>query len=316
MFPKDVPLDLNFNDDTNDYSKNLPLINKDDPILQFKSKSGQLFEGDAALFLKSIPSKSVDLIIADPPYSIKKAEWDTFASQEEYISWSLTWITEASRVLKDTGSLYIAGFSEIIADVKFRVAQEKLFVGAKWLIWHYLNKGNLGNDWGRSHETFIQFRKSKKFIMNQDFIRIPYGSHTLKYPSHSQSSNSAFSNNKKQERWQPNPMGAKPKDVIEIPTLNNGSPEKTNHPTQKPEELIRKFVLASSNRKDLIVDPFSGSGTTITVAEELGRNWLGNDISREYNKLAINRVTEAKHMTDEEWFWLDRKNELRRKGIR
>ncbi|MFT8382923.1 MAG: site-specific DNA-methyltransferase [Lacticaseibacillus paracasei] len=316
MISKNIPLDLDVANNSSNYSNTLDPINMGIPRMQFNSKSGTLYQGDATQFLKTIPSGSVDLIIADPPYSIKKAEWDTFSSQENYVNWSLEWIIEASRVLKSNGSLYVAGFSEIISDIKYRVSQEKLFVGARWLIWHYLNKGNLGNDWGRSHETFIQFRKSKDFIMNQDYARIPYGSHTLKYPSHPQSSNSEFSNNKKRDNWHPNPMGAKPKDVIEVPTLNNGSPEKTSHPTQKPEELIRKFVLTSSNRGNLVVDPFSGSGTTVTVAEELGRRWLGNDTSRDYNNLAIKRILTAQHMTDDEWFWLDRKNELRRKEIR
>ncbi|MEM0513611.1 MULTISPECIES: DNA-methyltransferase [Lactobacillaceae] len=310
-----LQLDLTFGNESN-HSSSLPEENKEEPLLQFKSNHGKLFLGDATKFLQTLPDKSVDLIIADPPYSIKKAEWDTFKSQNDYVEWSLLWIREASRVLKNTGSLYIAGFSEIIADIKYRVSQEELFEGARWLIWHYLNKANLGKDWGRSHETFIQFRKSKKFTMNQDFIRIPYGQHTLRYPSHPQSQNSEFSSKKKRDAWQPNPLGAKPKDVIEIPILNNGSPEKTPHPTQKPEELIRKFVLSSSNRNELVVDPFSGSGTTVTVAEELGRKWIGNDMIKKYNDMAIQRITSAKHMSDEEWFWFDRENELRRKGIR
>ncbi|WP_288490224.1 site-specific DNA-methyltransferase [uncultured Limosilactobacillus sp.] len=312
---KELKLSLEFTSEVNK-SIGLPDTNKGEPILQFKNKNGELFLGDATLFLKNIPSNSIDLIIADPPYSIKKAEWDTFSSQKEYVDWSILWIREASRVLKNTGSLYIAGFSEIIADIKYKVAQEQLFEGARWLIWHYLNKANLGKDWGRSHETFIHFRKSKKFTMNQDFIRIPYGQHTLKYPSHPQSKNSEFASKKKRDSWQPNPLGAKPKDVLEIPILNNGSPEKTAHPTQKPEELIRKFVLASSNRNEVVVDPFSGSGTTVTVAEELGRKWLGNDMIKKYNNMAIERVIKAKHMSDEDWFWFDRENELRRKEIR
>lgn len=315
MKSQDMPLDLHSDQAINN-SNNLDAINNSDPLLQYQGDNGKLYQGDATLFLKTLSANSVDLIVADPPYSIKKAEWDTFKSQKDYVDWSIQWIREASRVLKDTGSLYVAGFSEIIADIKYRVAQEELFEGARWLIWHYLNKANMGKDWGRSHESFIHFRKTQKFLMNQEYIRIPYGAHTLKYPSHPQSNKSVFSSERKKDNWQPNPLGAKPKDVIDIPTLNNGSPEKTEHPTQKPEELIRKFVLASSNREDVVVDPFSGSGTTITVAEELGRKWIGNDMSKEYNLMAIKRLENAKHMSDEAWFWYDRENELRRKSIR
>ena len=98
-------------------------------------------------------ANSIDLIFADPPYNIKKAEWDTFSSQKEYVDWSMEWISEAHRVLKRTGSLYVCGFSEILADIKWSASH--LFKGCKWLIWFYRNKGNLGNDWGHSHESII-----------------------------------------------------------------------------------------------------------------------------------------------------------------
>jgi len=152
--------------------------------------------------------------------------------------------------------------------------------------------------------------------MNSDYIRIPYGAHTLKYPSHPQAETSQYGNGSNRDNWEPNPMGAKGKDVIEIPTLSNGMSERTKHPTQKPEELVRKFVLTSSNRGETVLDPFSGSGTTITVAEQTGRKWLGVDLTKEYNEMAIPRVQNALHKTDEEWFFFDRNNELRRKKIR
>jgi len=104
--------------------------------------------------------------------------------------------------------------------------------------------------------------------------------------------------------------------VIELPTTCNGMREKTPHPTQKPEALIRKFVLASSNRGDLVIDPFSGSGTTLVVAEQLGRYWLGCDINPDYHQWAIQRIEIAKSRSDEEWFWHDRKDEERRRRTR
>lgn len=295
----------------------VPEIHQGEPILHYSSINGKLFIGDSAKFLTTLETGSVDLIFADPPYGIKKAEWDSFESQKAYVDWSMEWIREASRVLKKDGSLYVCGFSEILADIKYKVSEEKLFKGCKWLVWHYKNKANLGKDFGRSHESILHLRKSKKFTMNQDYLRIPYGAHTLKYPSHPQAETSQYGGGKKKsDDWTPHPMGAKPKDVIEIPTTNNGMEEKTPHPTQKPEELVRKFVLASSNRGDLVVDPFSGSGTTVTVSEQLGRKWIGNDITREYNEWAIKRIENALKLSDEEWFWSDRKNEDRRKKIR
>lgn len=282
-----------------------------------QTASGTLFCGDTLHWLPTLADTSVDLIIADPPYNLKKAAWDTFASQAIYIDWSLQWIRQAARVLKPTGSLYVMGFSEILADLKYPANQ--FFHGCRWLIWYYKNKANLGRDWGRSHESILLFRKSDCAKINLDHIRIPYGGHTLKYPDHPQAITSQYGNGKMGDRphnWQPNPLGAKPKDVIEIPTLCNGMSEKTPHPTQKPEELIRKFVLASSNRGDTIVDPFSGSGTTLVVAEQLGRKWLGCEINSTYNGWAIERLETVQQLSDEEWFWHDRKNEERRRQIR
>lgn len=175
----------------------------------FETKLGKLFNVDAFDFLRSLESESVDLIFADPPYNIKKAEWDTFSSQKEYVEWSLEWIRESNRVLKKTGNLYVCGFSEIIADIKW--AASDIFSGAKWLVWFYRNKANLGKDWGRSHESIIHFRKSKNFTFNIDEVRIPYNEHTLKYPKRTQAKSSQYNNgNDKKYTWQPHPKGAKP----------------------------------------------------------------------------------------------------------
>ncbi len=282
--------------------------------LQYKHPNGELFQGDTIEWLRTLDTESVDLVFADPPYNINKANWDNFESQEDYILWSIKWIKEASRVLKPQGTLFICGFSEILADLKHPAS--RFFKSCRWLIWHYRNKANLGNDWGRSHESIIHLRKTSSFKLNIDDIRIPYGNHTLKYPSHPQAESSNFGNGKKRSAWTPNPKGAKPKDVIEIPTTCNGMGEKTPHPTQKPEELIRRIVLSSSNEGDFVIDPFSGSGTTLVVAEQLNRKWAGCDLSEEYNNWAIKRLENVRRMTIEEWIEFDRNNMQRRESIR
>lgn len=283
--------------------------------LRYAHSNGSLFEGDSLIWLKTVESKSVDLIFADPPYNLNKADWDNFESQEAYILWSLEWIQEAARILKPHGSLYICGFSEILADIKHPAS--KFFNSCRWLVWHYKNKANLGSDWGRSHESIIHFRKTSSVKLNIDSIRIPYGAHTLKYPSHPQAETSQYGNNgKRSDVWHPNPLGAKPKDVIDIPTTCNGMNEKTPHPTQKPEELIRKFVLASSNPGDVVLDPFTGSGTTLVVAEQLQRKWLGCEQNSEYNDWAVKRIESIEPKTVEKWIELDRKTLQRREKIR
>lgn len=282
--------------------------------LHYRHQNGSLYQGDGIEWLKSLQEGTIDLIFADPPYNIKKADWDNFESQEVYIEWSMQWIKEASRILKPSGSMFVCGFSEILADIKHPAL--KYFNSCKWLVWHYKNKANLGKDWGRSHESILHLRKSKSFTLNIDNVRIPYGNHTLKYPSHPQALTSVFANGKKEHEWIPNPLGAKPKDVIEIPTTCNGMGEKTPHPTQKPEELVRKLILAASSRGNIILDPFAGSGTTLVVAEQLGRHWLGCDMNLEYNLWAIDRIDEVRRMSEEEWIEFDRKNTERRTSIR
>jgi site-specific DNA-methyltransferase (adenine-specific) len=282
----------------------------------YSHPNGEIWVGDAIQWLKSLENESVDLVFADPPYNVQKAEWDTFESQEAYLKWSLKWIQEAARVLKPTGTLYICGYSEILADLKLPAML--FFQGCRWIVWHYKNKANLGSDWGRSHESILHYRKSKEFTFNIDHIRIPYGEHTLKYPEHPQAETSQYNNKGKNSKqiWTPHPGGAKPKDVLEVPTTCNGMHEKTPHPTQKPEELIRKFILASSNPNDVVIDPFLGSGTTAVVSEQLKRKWKGCDNNPEYCKWAANRIELVKNWSEAEWIQYDLDNERRRKSIK
>jgi site-specific DNA-methyltransferase (adenine-specific) len=288
----------------------------DTPTLFYRHPNGEIWIGDAVAWLSTLQSESVDLIFADPPYNIKKAEWDSFESQEQYVKWSLQWIEQAARALKPTGTLYVCGFSEILADLKLPAS--RFFKGCKWLVWHYKNKANLGAEWGRSHESLLHFRKSQQFTFNVDDVRLPYGNHTLKYPEHPQAETSQYGKGRssKDRLWRPHPKGAKPKDVIEIPTTCNGMHEKTPHPTQKPEELLRKIVLASSNAGDLVIDPFLGSGTTAVVAEQLDREWKGCDISFEYCQWAARRIELVEDWPVEKWIQYDLENAERRKSIR
>ncbi len=290
-------------------------LNPQSPVLFYSHSNGEIWVGDAVAWLSSLENESVDLVFADPPYNIKKAAWDTFESQQEYLDWSLKWIEQAARVLKPAGTLYICGFSEILADL--RLPASRFFRGCRWLVWHYKNKANLGADWGRSHESILHLRKSSQFTFNVDDVRVPYGNHTLKYPEHPQAETSQYGRGDGKTRiWQPHPRGAKPRDVLEIPTTCNGMHEKTPHPTQKPEELLRKIILASSNIGDRVIDPFLGSGTTAVVAEQLERKWKGCDISLEYCQWAVHRIELVEDWPIEKWIQYDSDNVERRKSIR
>ncbi len=299
---------------TNDFLSYKTAFKKTIPESFYAEENGCLFAGDSLQILKKFRDSSVDMIFSDPPYSIKKADWDTFKSQDEYIKFSVKWIKEASRILKDTGTLYVCGFSEILADIHHPAM--KYFYNCRWIIWHYKNKANLGSDWGRSHESILCLRKSNHHTMNIDSIRIPYNAHTLKYPSHPQAESSQYGNGKQRSDWIPNPLGAKPKDVIEIPTTCNGMGEKTPHPTQKPEELLRKIILASSNENDIILDPFVGSGTTAVCAKQLRRQFIGIEQNEEYLEWAMNRLRFVQKKTISEWMEYDKAVVARRETIR
>ena len=268
-----------------------------------RTPRGALYCGDSLAWLAGLPDASVRLVVADPPYGIAKAEWDTYPSRRAYVEWSQSWLTEAARVLTPDGSAYVMGFSEVLADVKW--AASDLFAGCRWLVWHYRNKANLGKDWGRSHESVLHLRKSTTFVMNIDAVRIPYNAHTTKYPGRAQGTSSTFQRGAATKQWRPHPLGAKPRDVLEIPILNNGMDEKTPHPTQKPRELVRRLVAASSAPGDLVLDPFAGSGTTAEVCELLDRRWLSCERSPEYCGYARARL-EAVTRGDLELADLDR----------
>lgn len=248
---------------------------------------GRLIEGDGVEWLLGAEPGSVDLVVADPPYNLGKAAWDHLGSLEDYLAWSERWLDAAHQALSPTGTLYVMGFPEVLAHVTARVSGR--WARTRWLTWYYRNKANLRNDWGRSHEAILCLRKGKRFTFNTDAVRVPYNRHTTRYPERTQAETSQYGG-KRKERWKPHPLGARPRDVLEVPVLANGTKEKTAHPTQKPVQLIRKLVLASSDEGDLVVDPFAGSGTTALVCELNGRRWVSLDREADYVEVARARL--------------------------
>ncbi|MBX3154613.1 MAG: site-specific DNA-methyltransferase [Deltaproteobacteria bacterium] len=258
------------------------------PTRALVTDRGELWHADAMELLGRLDDDSVDLVVADPPYAIAKEAWDEFESIDAYVAWCDGWLAEVARVLAPHGSAYVCGFSEILADVKARSARR--FAGCRWLVWYYRNKANLGRDWGRSHESILHLRGAACARIDVDAVRVPYNGHTTKYPARVQAVNSQYGKSGRRDRWEPNPLGAKPRDVLEVPVICNGMAEKTPHATQKPEALIEKLILASSAPGQLVVDPFVGSGTTAAVAARLGRRWLAGDADARYVGLTRDRL--------------------------
>lgn len=258
-------------------------------VRAWEGAGGVLWRADALALLRALPDRSVDLVVTDPPYAIGKADWDEFDSLDAYVDWCDGWLAEVARVLAPHGSAYVCGFSEILADVKARSARR--FAACRWLIWAYRNKANLGRDWGRSHESILHLRAARTTKIDVDAVRVPYNGHTTRYPERAQAVSSQYGRGQaRADRWQPHPLGAKPRDVLEVPVLCNGMGEKTPHATQKPEALVEKLVLASSAPGQLVVDPFVGSGTTAVVAARLGRRWIAGDADARYVGVARDRL--------------------------
>jgi site-specific DNA-methyltransferase (adenine-specific) len=263
--------------------------------------------------MKKIPNNSIDTIVSDPPYNIGKDFGNDSDKQEMsmYLDWSDDWITEAYRTLTDGGSMFIYGFSEILAHIFVRLPYNK-----KWLVWHYTNKTVPSlKDWQRSHESIIHIWKGNTKIFNLDDVREEYTDSFLKNSAGKvrKSTKGRFSKGDKETIYNANENGALPRDVIKIPSLAGGSgsverwfycldckeafypKEKNdhekhntfNHPTQKPAELTRKLFLSSipKDKKPQVMVPFAGSGSELVVAKSLGCNFVGFEINQDYVSL-------------------------------
>ncbi len=272
----------------------------------WESSFGKLYHCDTEVLLEELSQNDVtiDLIFADPPYNMGKAEWDIFDSQEEYLDWTINWVSKAGEILSETGTMYVMGLPEILAHIKVRLDSECEWIEhMRWLTWHYRNKPQMQNNgWTRSQESILWIQKSDEYTFRMDRVRIPYNNHTQQYPVREQGQTSLFGSKDGYE-WDPNVEGAKPRDVIDVPTVNNASNERTDHPTQKPEELLRKFVWASSDKGDLVFDPFGGSGTTYAVSEQLGRKWIGSEANKSYCDIISERIENIEHRENSS-YWM------------
>jgi site-specific DNA-methyltransferase (adenine-specific) len=259
----------------------------------------QIILNDAVEELKRLPDESCDVIIIDPPYNIGKDFGNNTDKRElsEYIKWSKSWIDESIRVLKPTGTLFIYGFSEILAYLSVEIPINK-----RWLIWHYTNKNVASlNFWQRSHEAIICAWKDKPNF-NRDEVREPYTEGFLNGAAGKvrKGTIGRYSKDGKETVYNAHEGGALPRDVIKIPALAGGAgmnerwficktcknqifePRKLKehldheifkHPTQKPLEICRKLIKSTMPKKDgVVLVPFVGSGAECAAAKELGQN--------------------------------------------
>jgi site-specific DNA-methyltransferase (adenine-specific) len=213
-----------------------------------------------------------------------------FPSEAAYVDWCDTWLAEVRRALAPTGSAYVCGFSEILAEVKARSARR--FADCRWLVWSVQATRPTSAATGAAPTSrSCTCAALRGRGIDVDAVRIPYNAHTTKLPRARPGRVVAVRPRRApRSSWEPHPGGAKPRDVFDLPVLSNGTAEKTAHATQKPEALIEKFILASSAPGELVVDPFVGSGTTAVVAARLGRRFLCGDADARYVGLARTRL--------------------------
>jgi len=232
----------------------------------------QLIQGDCINVLKAIPSESIDLIIADPPYNLGKDYGNGSDSQkfEEYISFTKNWVGEAKRVLKDSGSIYVFMGFRFISYLYQILEKEKLLFN-NWICWHYTQGIGKKKGFSPRHDDILMFTKTTDFYFDLDSIRIP----------------------QKFYRSINNMRGANPGDVWEFSHVHYCNENRQDHPTQKPEGLIERMVLGSSKIGDKVLDPFSGSGTTLRVCQQLNRNCIGIELNDEYIEQTKTRLTKV-----------------------
>lgn len=228
--------------------------------------------GDAINELKKIPDKSVRLIVTDPPYNLNKDYGNNKDKLEfnEYLNFSRQWLNEAYRILTDDGTIYVFMGMRYISYIYSILEQEIGMYFNSWITWYYTQGIGKTKGFSPRHDDILMFTKHpKKFVFNLDDIRIP----------------------QKYYRSVNNMRGANPGNVWEFSHMHYCNKNRKSHPTQKPEGLYERMILASSNEGDTILDPFSGSGTLLRVCQQTNRKGIGIEVNPEYIEMTNERLS-------------------------
>jgi len=232
--------------------------------------------------MKKITDNSMDLIITDPPYGIQKTSWDKL---------SFDWIREVYRILKDGGSFYVFG-SVWWYPLIHTKSIEAGFTPKNVICWFYGNSSaRLKDNYQMCYEPIGFFVKGKEpHTFNLDAVRVPYEStERLKHKIV-----------KDGKVWKPHPLGKRIGNVLRVSALagKRFENERTSHPTQKPLDLIKILIRASSKERDIVFDPFMGSGTTAVVCKQLNRKFIGFEINPDYCKIVEERLKKVPRRLD------------------
>tara|TARA_Y100001970_G_C14238757_1_gene863547 strand:+ start:211 stop:1284 length:1074 start_codon:yes stop_codon:yes gene_type:complete len=251
-----------------------------------------IVEGNSLELLKKIPSRSIDLVFADPPYNLQLKdtlyrpdqttveavtnEWDKFDNYQAYDEFSLKWLKECKRILKHGGSLWVIGSYHNILRLGTSLQNLGYWI-LNDIIWHKTNPmpNFRGTRFTNAHETLLWCTTSRN----------------AKYTFNYQNLKELNEGKQMRSDWH-----------IPICSGKERLREKNNqrsHPTQKPEALLYRILLSSTNKDDTVLDPFLGSGTTAVVAKKLQRNFIGFEKDKEYIKLAKKRLKKTKPLNNE-----------------
>lgn len=247
------------------------------------SENSMAILGDCIPILKSIKSKSINLIFADAPYNIGKDfgnnsdKWD---SVQSYITWCKTWIDECLRILRDDGTMYFMTATQHMPYLDVYVSENYNVLCR--IIWSYDSSGVQSKKmYGSLYEPILMINKSAKakYIFNHDDIMV-------------EAKTGAQRKLIDYRKNPPQPYNSEkvPGNVWEFSRVRFKMEEYENHPTQKPESLLERIIKASSNAGDVVLDPFAGSFTTSAVAVRLGRIAVGIDMNEEYFEMGLRRT--------------------------
>ena len=248
---------------------------------------------DCIAAMQQLDEGCVDLAFADPPFNIgyKYDVYEDRKAPPEYLDWSRKWIGEVYRTLKPTGSFWLAIGDDYAAELKV-VSQDVGFHCRSWVIWYYTFGVNCKFKFSRSHTHIFHFVKdSENFTFNKAAIAIP-SARQLVYADARASSTGRLPDDTWILRPQDLTDGLTPEeDLWYFPRVAGTFKEREGfHGCQMPEQLLGRIVKVSSNPGDFVLDPFSGSATTLAAAKKLGRQFIGFDISDEYITRGLDRL--------------------------
>ena len=249
-----------------------------------------VFHSDFSTLLTKIPDQSIDLICVDPPYNLKKADWDTFNSDKEFFDFTFDWIKQVARTLKPGGGFYIFNTPRNSAYI-LAYLETLGFTFQNWITW------NKKDGFTATKKKFLPEQETILYVakpggditFNADAIRVPYESTDRIAAAKVKG---ILKNGK---RWFPNEAGRLCPDVWQITSERHSNKEKGKvksalHPTIKPLALVERMILASSKEGDVILDIFAGSGTTLVAAKKNNRNFIGCDADLASVKIAKSRL--------------------------